>query len=198
MKKLKKLLAVVMMIALMIPVTAFAAEGDSVQKVDLSGAKVTVSTKPVYTPNKVVKPTVKVTLAGATLKEGTDYVLFVSAKNAGSHQLAIIGKNKYCGYKEATYTIQKAAQTVVVSGTKSFKVADLNKKSQSFSLSVKGVKERAKVSFKSSSKNVTVSSTGKVTVKKGTKAGSYKVTVKIAATEDYKATSKDITVKVSK
>ena len=52
------------------------------------------------------------------------------------------------------------------------------------------------MTYKSSSKKVTVTSKGKVTVKKGTKKGTYKITVIAAKTANYKSVKKTITIKV--
>lgn len=83
----------------------------------------------------------------------------------------------------------------VTPAAKTVKAAAVKKSAQSYSLKVSGAKTA--VTYKSSSKNVTVSSKGKITVKKGTKKGSYKITVKAAASTKYAAATKTVKVKVA-
>lgn len=64
------------------------------------------------------------------------------------------------------------------------------------SITVSGVKAKAKVTYKSANKKVKVKN-GKITVGKGVKKGTkVRITVKVAATKNYKAYSKSIIYKV--
>ena len=83
----------------------------------------------------------------------------------------------------------------VTPATKTVKAAAVKKSAQSYKLKVTGAKTA--VTYKSSSKNVTVSAQGKVTVKKGAKKGTYKITVRAAASTKYAAASKTVKVKVA-
>ncbi len=95
MKNLKKLIAIIMVIALMIPCTAMAAT-ESPSKASLKGNTTIVLSKKSFTfNNKSQKPSVKtVTYKNAdgktvTLKEGTDYTVSFSkksTKNAGTYK----------------------------------------------------------------------------------------------------------------
>lgn len=84
--------------------------------------------------------------------------------------------------------------------SKTFTVALLKKKSQSFTLGA-SVNSKGKLSYKktSGSSGISVNSkTGKITVKKGMKKGNYKIKVQIkaAAKGNYKAGTKTVTVTV--
>lgn len=148
---------------------------------------------------KTQKPKVTVKFGGKTLKSGTDYTATIkSGKNAGSYSVTVKGKGNFSGTKKVTYKINKATQSkVTVSHNyKATKASKLKKKSKSFNITVKGVKDKAKVTYSSNSKKVTVNSKGKVTLKKGISKGTYKITVKVAATKNYKAYTKTISIKV--
>ncbi|MDE6024399.1 MAG: hypothetical protein K2G45_02995 [Lachnospiraceae bacterium] len=197
MKKLKKLLAVVMMIALMIPVTAFAAEGGSATKVDISKATTKVTVSSVTFNGKKANPTIKVTVNGKTLTKNKDYkVAITNAKTGGTYAkgVKIVGIGKYTGTKYAKLTIKAAANPVKVSKGKNLGAAGLKKKAKTCQITVKNAK--GKVTYKSGSKYLKVSSKGKVTVAKGTKKGTYKIAVKVAGNKNYKAVTKIFTVAV--
>ena len=113
MKNLKKLIAIIMVIALMIPCTAMAAT-ESPSKASLKGNTTIVLSKKSFTfNNKSQKPSVKtVTYKNAdgktvTLKEGTDYTVSFSkksTKNAGTYKVTIKGTGKYSGSVTSSYT----------------------------------------------------------------------------------------------
>ena len=103
MKNLKKLIAIIMVIALMIPCTAMAAtESVTSQELTKKNTTITCSTL-TYTGKKQTPKTIKVqykTKSGkkVTLKAGTDYTVKVtSGKNAGTYSVKITGKGKYAG-----------------------------------------------------------------------------------------------------
>jgi hypothetical protein len=201
MKKLKKLLAVIMIIALMVPCTALAAT-DSPAKTDISSGKITVSGTYTYNGKyQTPKYTVTITKDGktVTLKEGTDYTVVSAAhKVAGEHVISVKGINNYTGKLsvKGAYTIKKKTQSVKVSTKyKAVAAKTFKKKAKSYKISVKGVKEKGKVTYKTNSKKITVKN-GKITLKKGIKKGTYKVTVTVAATKNYKKTTKTLKIKV--
>ncbi len=195
MKKLKKLLAVVMMIALMIPVTAFAAEGKSPSTVDISKATVSVS-KGTYTGKKLEPKKIVVKLNGKTLKVGTDYTVKVKkCGTVGTHKNAvrIDGIGKYTGKVYANFTVLKANNTMkLATSGKNFGASKT--KAKTCQITVKNAK--GKVTYKSSSKKIKVNSKGKVTVAKGTKKGTYTITVKAAGNSSYKYIKKTFKVVV--
>ncbi|MCM1569677.1 MAG: hypothetical protein NC081_09565 [Roseburia sp.] len=134
-----------------------------------------------------------------TLKKGTDYTVSgtTKAKKAGKYTITIKGKGNYSGTKKITFTIKKASQKITVKGTTSVKASTVKKASKKYQLKVSGVKEKAKVSYKSDSKKITVDKNGKVTVKKGTKKGTKAtITITVASTGNYKKTTKKVTFQV--
>ena len=188
MKNLKKLIAIIMVIALMIPCTAMAAtESVTSQELTKKNTTITCSTL-TYTGKKQTPKTIKVqykTKSGkkVTLKAGTDYTVKVtSGKNAGTYSVKITGKGKYAGKVSSSYTIKKATQKklTVKNGYKTKKASTFKKKAKS---------------YQRSSKKIVVKN-GKITLAKGIKKGTYRVTVKVAATKNYKATTKTIKIKV--
>ena len=97
--------------------------------------------------------------------------------------------------KKVTVVVKKAANPVKYKvSSKTYKVKKVKKKKQSFTIGVS--KNQGKVTYKSSSKKVTVTKAGKVTVKKGTRKGTYKITVTVAGNANYNAASKTIKVVV--
>lgn len=168
-----------------------------IKTASISSAKISCS-KLTYN-GKTQKPKVTVKFGSKTLKSGTDYTATIkSGKDAGSYSVTVKGKGNFSGTKKVTYKISKATQSKVkVSHNyKTTKASNLKKKSKTFNITVKGVKDKAKVTYSSNSKKVTVSSKGKVTLKKGISKGTYKITVKVAATKNYKAYTKTISIKV--
>lgn len=204
MKNLKKLIAIIMVIALMIPCTAMAAT-ESPSKASLKGnTTVTLSKKSFTFNNKTQKPSVKtVQYKNAegkkiTLKEGTDYKVSVkNTKNAGSYKVTITGMGKYTGTVTASYTIKKASQknVKVTNKYKAAKASSFKKKAKSYTFKATGVKDKAKVTYTANSKKIKVKN-GKITLSKGIKKGTYKVTVKVAKTANYSAYTKTVTIKV--
>lgn len=93
-----------------------------------------------------------------------------------------------------TSTLKK--QPLKVSPTsKTYKVATVKKKAQSFT--IKATKAQGKVTYQSSNTTyVTVTSKGKVTVKKGTPKSKYTVTVTAAGNKTYAKGSKTVTITV--
>ena len=153
---------------------------------------------------KALKPAVKLTYGGKTLKSGTDYTAaYASNKKVGTATVTVTGKGNFSGTRKLTFKIGKAANPMTVKGkTATVKYSAVKKKAQTvkagqaFTVS----KAQGKVTYKKTGgdKNITVSSAGKLTVKKGTKKGTHTVKVKVTAAGNgsYKAGSKTVTVTV--
>ena len=113
-----------------------------------------------------------------------------TSANAGTYNLPVGDTGK-----TVTYTISKASgNKITTTSSKSYSYKKLKKRSYSFSLNAKASKGGS-VTYKSSSKYVTVSKSGKVTVKKRAKKGTYKVAVTVT-NKNYKTVVKYITVRV--
>ena len=222
MKGMKKFLAVACAIAMACPLTAFAAPAgtfsavadeaivaevaapvaaekvNSGEKTDIAKAKVTVAKLKWTGKQQTAKVTV--TLGGKTLRNGRDYVVKNNAKtNAGSYTLKVYGTGNYTGVQAKTFKIAKADQKITVKSTKSVSAAAVANRSKTFQVKVSGVKDKAKVSYKSNSKKITISNSGKITVKKGTKKGTKAtITVTVAKTNNCNAAKKTFTFKVTK
>lgn len=122
---------------------------------------------------------VKVTFNGVALKKGVDYTISGTTKatNAGKYTVKVVGKGNFTGTKTITYTVKKAAQSK----------AKLAVNSAKKKVAVSGIKAKAKVTYTTNNKKVTVKN-GKITVKKGVKKGTKVViTAKIASTKNYAA-----------
>ena len=186
----------------------------SVPRTSIAKAKVAVQGSRVYN-GKAQAPKaakVKVTLAGKTLKPGTDYtvtyqnakgkaVAAAKVKSAGTYTVVVKGKGVYKGTAKGTFTIKKAANPVVVKATSKTVAAAKVKASAQTVKPLSVAKAKGKVTYKkaSGSSRLTVNkTTGKVKVKAGTKAGTYKAKVKVraAGTANYKAKTKTVIVKV--
>ena len=168
-----------------------------------------VLSKTAFTYNaKVQKPSVK-TVAGKTLKKGTDYTISwsnASSKYAGTYTLTIKGKGNYADTTDATYKINKAANTLRISGkTATVKYSAVKKKAQTLKRSKvirfdkAGQGKKSYIKLSGNKKIYVGKKTGTVTVKKGLKKGTYKVKVKVkaAGTANYKASGwKTATFKV--
>ncbi|MDO5136587.1 MAG: hypothetical protein Q4D55_11080 [Eubacteriales bacterium] len=194
---MKKMLAVLLAVSLLMPATVFAA-ATSPKKADIKTTNVTVASKTYNRKNQTTTVTVKAA-DGTVLKEGVDYTVSgtTTAKKAGKYTVTITGIGKYEGTTTATYQIKKAAQKIKVKGVKKkVKSSVLKKKSVSFKIKTSGIKEKAKITFRDNSKKITVSKSGKVVLKKGLKKGTYKITVYAKSTTNYKTTKKVITIKV--
>lgn len=200
MKILKKLMVVLLTVIMIMPLTASAATV-SPSKKDLKDATATAQSVTYNGKKQEAKLTVK--MGEDTLVEGEDFVISGSnkRKNVGTYTLTIYGIGKYSGTQTVTFSVKKATRKdkVTVTGkalknnAKVYKTSTLEKKTRSFRVNFK---TKAKVTYTSPSKSITVSKNGKVTVKKGTAAGTYKVYVKVAATKNYKAFTKVIKIKV--
>ncbi len=168
-------------------------------RIPISSAVVTVEAQ-TYT-GEALTPTPTVTLGGKTLRNKTDYtVTYKNNQNVGTAKVIITGTGSYQGVKEATFTINKAANPleVKVTGKTTFKRASLKKAKK---ITIKAGIGQGKVTY-SLSKNakkakIKVSKKGKVTLPKKCKKGTYKIIIKAAGNNNYKAGMKTIVIKVN-
>ena len=149
-----------------------------------------------YTYNgKVQKPTVTVKDANGTVIAAENYTVTYAkgCKNKGTYKVTIAFTGNYSGTVEKTFAINKAPNTMTVKpAKKTVKYAQVKKKAQKVKLTV--AKNNGKVTYKTSSKNLTVKK-GVVTIKKGTKKGTY--TVKVSAKGDANHNAITKTVKIT-
>lgn len=213
MNRLKKVLAIALSAALMVPSTAFAAYKDSVG-IKLDNDQVSLSTE--YTGKD---QTLTIVVNGYTLVEGKDFqIVGTEPKSVGTHTVKIVGIGTVKGSATITYKIKKASEPVLTVSPKvekqleeGFKAKELKKESKTINLNPKSKKpkkdknnktdknkgnknkkkKKLKLEFsakgKKSKKWLKVTKNGKVTLKKGIKKGVYKVRVKTnRGTKNYK------------
>ena len=192
------LIAVTLIVALAVPSCAFAAETGTTTDPGTEAAVETDS--PVGGDGIVVASSTGKEYNGKLpcfyayyLKAGepVERILVTgTSANAGTYNLPVGDTGK-----TVTYTISKASgNKITTTSSKSYSYKKLKKRSYSFSLNAKASKGGS-VTYKSSSKYVSVSKTGKVTVKKRAKKGTYKVAVTVT-NKNYKTVVKYITVRV--
>ena len=174
------LLAVMAMLIMSLPVSAFAAANKEVPTVNLTTAKksiskckVTVSATVTYT-GKALKPAVTVKDGKTTLKSGKHYtVKYSNNTNVGTAKITVTGKGNYSGKVTVSFKIVPGkpavtAKSSTTSVTLSWK-------------SVKGAKTYAVYSYNTSTKKYTkiaTVSTTKYTVKNLTSCKTYVYAVK--------------------
>ena len=162
----------------------------SVQK--LSDCKVTLAATSYTYNGKAKRPAVTVKDGAATLTSGKDYqVSYANNTNAGTATVTVTGKENYTGKVTVKFTIKKAGNTITAANV----TKTASTKAQSVSLNAK-TKGGAKLTYKSSSKSVTVDKKGKVTIAKKF-VGQATITVTAAATKNYNAATKKVTVTVN-
>lgn len=170
MKNLKKLIALVVCIAMMVPTVAFAATPSPSKQ--MSNATVTATNKLYYTGSaQSVK--LKVTAKNAsgktiTLVEGKDYKIIAGAKltNAGTYSVTVQGIGKYSGKKTIKYTVaSKSVAPSNVSASASTKT--YTGKKQATAITVKYGKTTLKKNVDYTVKGITAA----------TNAGTYKITI---------------------
>ena len=200
MVKIKRILiAVTLIVALAVPSCAFATEtgtttdpgtqvADDVDSpVGGDGVVIASSTGKEYNGKKPHFYVYKILANGSVEREEK----ILDVVDVGTHSYKAFGK-------DMTYTISKAKGNTITAkvSSKTYKYKSLKKRSYSFYIGAKGVKPGTlKTSYRSSSKYVSVSSSGKVTVKKRAKKGTYKVAVTVTH-KNYKTVVKYITVRV--
>lgn len=191
------LIAVTLIVALAVPSCAFAAETGTTTD---PGTEATVETdSPVGGDGLVIASSTGKEYNG---KKPCFYVYHIVANQpVESKPITLdcvdVGSYPYTAFgKDMTYTITKASGNTITTAvsSKSYSYKKLKKRSYSFTIKAKASKGGS-VTYKSSSKYVTVSKSGKVTVKKRAKKGTYKVAVTVTH-KNYKTVVKYITVRV--
>lgn len=194
------LIAVTLIVALAVPSCAFAAEPGTTTEPGTETA-VDDTDSPVGGDGLVIASSTGKEYNG---KKPCFYVYHIVANQpVESDRITLdvvdVGTHPYKAFgKDMTYTITKASGNKVTTAvsSKSYSYKKLKKRSYSFYLKGKGTMPGTlKVSYKSSSKYVSVSKSGKVTVKKRAKKGTYKVAVTVT-NKNYKTVVKYITVRV--
>ena len=173
------------MMSLVIPSFAFAADVDS--PVDFGETTVVASSTSKTYNGKKPSFYVYVIRNGSIVDTQK---ITINAVNAGSYTYYVEGQ-------PLKFTINKATGNKITSKVNSRKVSykKLKKSSYSFSIGAKASKSSSSLTYKSSSKYVTVNKYGKVTCKKGIKKGTYKVAV-TATNKNYKNVVKYIYIYV--
>lgn len=201
MNHMKKAIAVLLAVMLMIPAMAANAATASPAKKSIAKVDYMKAVTKVYN-KKNQKPKLTVKIGKNTLKEGRDYVI-VEQKwvNAGKYVVKIKGIGAFRGTKRTYYTIKQASQKLTTKKIKSFKANALKKKSHTFTLGAR-TSGTGKLTYstagtrKSLRKYIKITKNGTITFKKGTKKGSYKVTIYAKANKNYKAAKKTVVFKV--
>ena len=180
MNKVKKVLALFLTAALMVPSMGVAA--GSVTPTNITAAIGTSATATTtYTGSDQI---LKFTIGGKELVEGVHFVVDGTEPiNVGTYKINIKGTGLYEGSATITYTINKAPKPVYTISTKT--VTAVKK-----GFTAKSLKKKAKTI------KLGVKTTGKVTLKKGAKKGTYKIVIKIKGTKNFKAGKKTIKIKV--
>lgn len=140
------------------------------------------------------KPIVILFHNGSRMTEGKKHDYTFQYKNnvqPGVASVVISGRGNYTGTRTVTFTIAKATQRITYLDSISKTYKEIKK---TYKLNVKGVKEWAKVTYKSSNTNVaSVSTSGKVRING---VGEAKITISCAETKHYKACKKVVPVVV--
>lgn len=186
MKNLKKIVAVALTVAMIVPTTVFGAPS-SEKKTAITSVRLAKSityTGKTQTVRLVVKAGTKTLKAGSN---GYKITAGPRVKTAGRHTVKVAGTGAYTGTKSYTYTVKAAKNSIKASG----------KKAKAGSTVKIGAKAKfGKVKYTVSKKYGKATSTG-VKLAKGLKKGKkVKVTIKVAKTKNYSAASKSVYVTV--
>lgn len=177
-------------------------------KTDISTVVITLENNTMVYTGKALEPAViSVVLDDRTLDPKTDYdVSYENNIDAGKGTAVITGKGSFTGSGRKEFKIKKAKNKITVSPTKkTLKYAKLEKKNQTFKLTIKVLgKAKKTVKIKSVPKKVKQyfsinKATGKITVKKGIPKGTYKIKIQVtaAATKNYLKTTKIQQIKIT-
>lgn len=163
-----------------------------VGRISLEQATITLSKTSYTYAAKEYKPSVTVSFNGKKLQSGKDYkVTYSNNKNAGTATASISGIGNYNGTIKKTFKIKKADNKITASNyTKAY-----SSSKQTFSLDVKRL-GKAKLTYKSNNKKITVSSSGKITIA-AKYIGKATITITSASTGNYNKTQKKITITVN-
>lgn len=157
----------------------------------INGAVVRPATTSYIYDGTAKTPAVTVTLNGKVLTANDYAVAYNNNFYAGTATIVVTGKNKYTGTATGTFTIAKASKSITVSKSSYAKVMG----NKAFSLGATTAKGETLSYTSSSTKVVTVNSSGKVVIQ-GT--GKATITIKSAASANYNAaSSKKVTITVA-
>ena len=198
MKSMKRLLAVLFAVMIMIPSMAIFATTDSPQEVNNATVKFN---------NRAYDGTMKattgtITYNGQTLVEGVDYKIVsgLTHKNAGTYTVTIKYMGKFKGTATASYKITMVKNSVALTQSKSvtyskttnWTVATAKGEGSIVSWAVVGLKNPANAKYISVNKT-----TGKITVKKGApKGATFRVRIRYSGDTNHYARVTTVTVKV--
>lgn len=163
-------------------------------KASITKASVTLSKTSYTYTGSARKPSVTVKMGSKTLKNGTDYTYWYNNNTTAGTNTAVVtirGAGKYTGLLQKTFTINRANNTITASN----QAVTGSTKAQTLQLSA-SAKEKAKITYSTTDKNVKVTSAGKVTIP-ANYGGKATITVTAAQTTNYKNATKNITVTVT-
>ena len=201
MNRMKKALAVILTVALMVPSMGVAAASVTAKDIAKEIGTTATATASFTGADQILKFTV----GGKVFEEGKDFVIDgVEPTAVGTHTIKIKGTGLYEGTTTVTYTITKATKPVVTISAKAAKAVAKKVNAKKKKVVIKlGVKTpvKTKITYtvkvkKALKKYITVSKAGKVTIKKGAKKGTYKVVINVKGTKSFKGVKKTITIKV--
>lgn len=157
---------------------------------DISACTITLEESTYTYDGRAKTPSVTVKDKSLVLNEGKDYTISYSNNiNAGKAVVKVEMKGNYKGTLTRNFTINKAGNKI--RGTSNFSKT-ASTKAQSFLLGAKATGGR--LTYKSGSKSVKVSSTGKVTIPKNF-AGKATITITASGT-NHKTVTRTVTVTV--
>lgn len=217
MKSLKKTLALVLSLVMLVSVMAvpaYATEGPSKTTVAATQFTEAVEVKvdSVTYNGSTQTGKVTVTFNGKTLVEGKDYKITKPATgtDTGNYTVEIEGIGDYAGKATGTFTIKanpkgkKSAKATIKAKKASVKLGK-KKATAKINVKIKAKNNKAQPIYKikaypkktkaKQKKLVTINQkTGKITFKKGAKKGTYKIKVMIPRYNNFKGATKTITI----
>lgn len=147
-----------------------------------------------YTGSKITPSFRVVDILGKTIDPKYYTTVYYGNRSIGTATIHVTFSGMYSGKLTKTFQIVKGTQNISVK-TPTIKVRkkDVKKKSAKFNL---GAKAKTMLSYKSSSKKISVNRKGAVRVKKGIKKGTYTITVTAKGSKNWKKATKIIKIKV--
>lgn len=204
MKRLKCILLAAIVAAMMVPSFAFAADAPAVDDIDSPSWSDDMT---IYFPQQISKeyngkrPNIPVAMFVGGQYAGIykDTVLTTDSANIGSYEVFIPGTDF-----SFIYTIKPGKNPVTVLDKYGNEFADVTLAYASVKKASKTIRigkvtslSRGKVTYKSLSKGITVSSKGYIKVKKGMKPGTYQIKVTCKAKGNYAEGTKIINITVT-
>lgn len=197
---MKKFVAVVLAVMLMVPsVVLSAAEvADSPSLTDISKASVSINS---FDYNgKLTAPAYHIIYDGTVLKRNVDFKLSgLTHKNVGTYTVTFKGIGKFTGTTTATYRISKIKQSLAAKQVKSIAYKSVKAKN----VTVKATKGLGTGSYKvvvlnaKNKKYVSVNpSTGSITIKKGAVKGTYRVKLTYAGDKNHEKATTTVAIVV--